>query len=210
MTALALFGAYLLGSIPFAILVSRVMGLPDPRGFGSGNPGATNVLRSGSRLGALLTLLGDSSKGAVAVLLGRLMAERAGLDPGLAAWCGACAFLGHLFPFTLRFRGGKGVATFLGTLIALMPLLGAIACGTWLAMAAVFRFSSLAAVTSCIVAAAAAWVLDAGSATALAATGMSAMLLLRHRSNISNLLAGRETRIGQQRKPGTAGEAGPR
>jgi glycerol-3-phosphate acyltransferase PlsY len=194
MIALALVAAYLLGSVSFAVLVSRAMRLADPRSYGSGNPGATNVLRSGNRAAALLTLVGDGAKGALAVWLGLHAGQGNGT---VAIGCGAAAFLGHVFPVFLRFRGGKGVATFLGVLLAIDPWLGAACCLLWLAVALVSRFSSLA---SMVVALAAPVLLALWRAAPAAGVGclvaMSALLLWRHRTNISNLLAGRESRIG--------------
>jgi len=196
--------AYLLGSIPFAVLVSRAMGLPDPRGFGSGNPGATNVLRSGSRVGALLTLLGDAGKGALAVGVALLLADPAegggATRLAIASWCGALAFLGHVAPVFLRFRGGKGVATFLGTLLAIAPLLGLAACLTWLVVALAFRYSSLASIVSAIVATALSVYFADAPARLAAITFMAAILVYRHRRNIAQLIAGTEGRIGQKSK----------
>ena len=188
--------SYLLGSIPFAVVVSRLFGLPDPRSFGSGNPGATNVLRTGNKPAALLTLVGDASKGAVAVLLCRALGSEDA--PALAAWAGAVAFLGHLYPLFLGFKGGKGVATFLGTLLALAPIVGIATCVLWLIMAALFRYSSLASVV-CAVCAWVALLRVAGPAGAAAAVFvMSALVVWRHRTNLQNLFAGTETKIGQR------------
>ncbi len=197
----ALLAAYLLGSVPFAIVVSRAFRLPDPRGFGSGNPGATNVLRSGHRLAALITLVGDASKGAVAVLLCRLAAPDLDLDPALPAWAGAAAFLGHLYPVFLRFRGGKGVATFLGTLLALVPVVGIGTCLLWLAVAALFRYSSLASVMCAVSAPLALWRIPAPPGATAAVVVMGGFVLLRHRGNIAKLLNGTESRIGQRAGP---------
>ena len=201
--------AYLLGSIPFAVVISRVFGLPDPRSFGSGNPGATNVLRSGNRLAALLTLVGDASKGAVAVLLCRALADSLGTGAALPAWAGAAAFAGHLFPVFLGFRGGKGVATFLGTLLALVPIVGLATCLLWVAIAALFRYSSLASVVS---AGCASFAL-VGIPTAPGVTGavalMFAFLLYRHRANLQNLIAGTESKIGQRTPAGSESGAPP-
>lgn len=190
--------AYLLGSIPFAVVVSRAFGLPDPRGFGSGNPGATNVLRTGNRLAALLTLVGDASKGAVAVLVCRAAEPWLGEAPSLAAWAGAAAFLGHLCPVFLGFRGGKGVATFLGTLLALAPIVGIGTCILWLAMAAIFRYSSLASIVSAVCAWVALLRVAGPPGAASAVFLMSALVLWRHRTNLQNLFAGTESKIGQR------------
>ena len=193
--------SYLLGSIPFAVVMSRAFGLPDPRNFGSGNPGATNVLRTGNKVAAALTLIGDATKGTVAVLLCRALAEPLALGPSVAAWAGAAAFAGHLFPLFLRFRGGKGVATFLGTLLALVPIVGLATCLLWLGMAVVFRYSSLASVVSAICASFALLGIPGPPSAALAVTLMSAALVWRHRQNLVQLIEGRETKIGQGKKP---------
>ncbi len=192
-----LLGAYLLGSIPFAVIVSRLFGLADPRSFGSGNPGATNVLRSGSKPAAALTLLGDASKGAVAVLLCRAVSEALALEPAVTAWAGAAAFAGHLYPVFLRFRGGKGVATFLGTLLALVPIVGAATCLLWLGVAALTRYSSAASVTCAAAATLALLGIATPPAVAAAVAVMSAFLIWRHRRNIVNIFSGTESRIGQ-------------
>src|SRR5215468_9536457 len=151
--ALYALGAYLLGSIPFAILVSRAMGLQDPRTYGSGNVGATNVLRSGSRKAALFTLIGDAAKGWIAVLIAHLL----GASVEIVAIVAFCAFLGHVFPVWLRFRGGKGVATAGGVLIAIHWALGVAAIVAWLVVAVTTRFSSLASMMAAIAACVAAW-----------------------------------------------------
>jgi glycerol-3-phosphate acyltransferase PlsY len=189
---------YLLGSLPFAVLVSRALRLADPRSYGSGNPGATNVLRSGSRAAAALTLIGDGGKGALAVWLGGSLGE------GGQTWaiaCGAAAFLGHVFPVFLRFRGGKGVATFLGVLLAFQPWLGLACCGLWLAVALVSRYSSLASLSAGI-GAPVLFGLMGGSGPQLALiAGMSGLLAWRHRSNIAKLRAGTEGKIGARTSP---------
>ena len=188
-------GGYLLGSIPFGIVITRALGLGDLRAIGSGNIGATNVLRTGNKGAALATLILDSGKGAMAVLLARWLAGDAA---ALAA--GGAAFLGHLFPVWLGFRGGKGVATFLGTTLALFPALGVMACALWLATAAITRISSLSA----LVAAAGApvfaliWGLRGLAGVTLF---MAVLIVLRHRANIQRLLAGTEPRIGGAKKP---------
>jgi glycerol-3-phosphate acyltransferase PlsY len=195
---LILAAAYLLGSIPFAVLVSRAFGLADPRSFGSGNPGATNVLRSGNRLAALLTLIGDACKGALAVLLCRVLADTLDTGAALPAWAGAAAFGGHLYPVFLRFRGGKGVATFLGTLLALVPIVGIATCVLWLGVALMFRYSSLASVVSAVCASFAMLGIPTPPGAVAAVSLMSAFLVWRHRANLQNLLAGKETKIGQR------------
>jgi glycerol-3-phosphate acyltransferase PlsY len=185
--------AYLLGSIPFGVLVTRALGLGDLRTIGSGNIGATNVLRTGNKGAAAATLLLDAGKGAVAVLVARAIAgEQAAMVAGFAA------FLGHLFPVWLGFRGGKGVATFLGTMLALAWPVGIAACLTWLATAIVFRYSSLAA----LVAAAATplWLLLLGRADAVwLGVALAILVLVRHQANIRRLLDGTEPKIGKDK-----------
>ncbi len=193
-----LLAAYLLGSIPFAVVVSRAFGLADPRSFGSGNPGATNVLRSGSKPAAVLTLLGDAAKGAVAVLLCRLLAGPLGLDPSAAAWAGAAAFAGHLFPVFLGFRGGKGVATFLGTLLALAPLVGVATCLLWVGVAYLTRYSSVASMVSAAAAALALSRVGGAPGVLAAVTVMAVCLVWRHRANVGKLLKGTESKIGEK------------
>ena len=183
---------YLLGSVPFGVVITRALGLGDLRKIGSGNIGATHVLRTGHKGAALATLLLDSGKGAIAVLLARWLGGE-----GAALVAGAAAFLGHLFPVFLGFKGGKGVATFLGTLIALSWPVGLMACGLWLLTAALTRISSLSA----LVAAAGAPLLALGFGArglALAALFMAALIFLRHRANIARLVAGTEPRIGRK------------
>ena len=189
-------GGYLAGSIPFAILVSRLLRLPDPRSYGSGNIGATNVLRSGNRLAALLTLLGDAMKGWAAVLAARM----AGLPEEMAALVGFAAFLGHVFPVWLRFRGGKGVATAAGVLIAFDWRIGLAVIVVWLTMAVVSRYSSLAALTAALFAPVAAWYLKGAGPVLWAITAMSVLLAIRHHGNIRKLLRGEESRIGEKKK----------
>jgi len=195
---LILLAAYLLGSVSFAVLVSRALGLADPRTFGSGNPGATNVLRTGNRLAAALTLLGDASKGAVAVLVCRALAEPLSLPGAMPAWAGAAAFIGHLYPVFLRFRGGKGVATFLGTLLALSPLVGLATCLLWLVVAALFRYSSVASIFCALAAPLALLRIASPPGATWVVTLMTALVVWRHRRNIMQLLAGKETKIGQR------------
>jgi glycerol-3-phosphate acyltransferase PlsY len=194
----AIVAAYLLGSVPFAVLVSRLMGLADPRTYGSGNPGATNVLRSGSKVAAALTLAGDAAKGAVAVWAARRFGAPFGIGEWGAAFAGLAAFVGHLYPVFLRFKGGKGVATFLGVLMALAPWVGALACAVWLLMAVFFRYSSLSSISAAIVAPLAqlmGWGFDP---IFVASMAMSALLIMRHQRNIAQLLAGKERRIGEK------------
>lgn len=183
--------AYLLGSLPFGILVTRALGLGDLRKIGSGNIGATNVLRTGSKGAAAATLLLDGAKGAAAVL-----AARAAFAEDAAQAAGLAAFLGHLFPVWLRFRGGKGVATFLGTLLALAWPVGIAACLTWLVVARVARISSLSALVAAL--AAPVWASIFGHEAALAVIlAMVVLIFVRHRDNIRRLAAGTEPRIGR-------------
>jgi acyl phosphate:glycerol-3-phosphate acyltransferase len=189
-------GAYLLGSIPFAILVSRAMGLADPRSYGSGNIGATNVLRSGNRRAALLTLLGDAAKGWVAVLLARLL----GAPVEIVALAAFFAFLGHVFPVWLKFHGGKGVATAAGVLIAIDWRLGLAVIALWLAVAAASRYSSLAALVAALFAPAATAYLHGAGPIFHAVLGMSALLIWRHKANIAKLVRGEESKIGASKK----------
>jgi glycerol-3-phosphate acyltransferase PlsY len=190
---LLLLAGYLLGSLPFAVLVSRALRLADPRTYGSGNPGATNVLRSGSRLAAALTLAGDAGKGALAVWLGRSLGDG---SAALAIGCGASAFLGHVFPLFLRFHGGKGVATFLGVLLAYEPWLGLCCCGRWLAAALASRYASLASLTAAAAAPVLVALVDGVDAPLAVVAAMAAVLAWRHRANIAKLRAGTESRIG--------------
>ena len=190
-TALAIAAAYCLGSVSFAVAVSRLMGLPDPRSYGSKNPGATNVLRSGSKVAAALTLVGDSAKGGVAVWLASYFTDE------LAA-VGLAAFLGHLYPVFHRFQGGKGVATAAGVLLALDWRVGLGTIATWIIVAFALRYSSLAALVAALFAPlATAFLLDVKSAFFVAV--ISAFLVWRHRGNISRLIAGTEPRIGAKK-----------
>jgi glycerol-3-phosphate acyltransferase PlsY len=191
--------AYLLGSIPFAVIVSRAFALPDPRSYGSGNPGATNVLRTGKRAAAASTLLGDAFKGWFAVFLAQRLAEgeAAGVTVAAAA---VAATVGHMYPVFLRFRGGKGVSTAVGVLLALDPWLAAGAVATWLIIAFFFRYSSLAALTAAAFAPFFAFFLyGMGRFSLEGAIGVAVIALLvawRHQANIRNLIAGTEGRIG--------------
>lgn len=194
--ALAVMAGYLLGSMSFAVLVSRVMGLSDPRTYGSGNPGATNVLRSGSKLAALLTLLGDALKGSLAVWLVQRWGAPYGLHQEAAAVVGLAAFIGHLYPIFFRFKGGKGVATFFGVLLVITPQIGLVAALLWLLMAFVSRYSSLASVCAALIAPIFYLVRWGGDGLALALLVMSALLIWRHRQNIKNLFAGTERKLG--------------
>jgi glycerol-3-phosphate acyltransferase PlsY len=193
----AVVGGYLLGSIPFGVIVMKAAGAGDPRAIGSGNIGATNVLRSGRRDLAALTLLGDGGKGAIAVLIAWL-ATRGLSDAAqgvLTCLAGGAAFFGHLFPVWLGFKGGKGVATFFGTLLAAAWPVGLIGGATWILMAAAFRISSLAALTAAVVAPVAALLLGR-PAVAVLALVMAVLIYIRHLPNIRRLLKGEEPRIG--------------
>lgn len=190
--------AYLLGSVPAAIPVARLMGLPDPRTTGSYNPGATNILRYGGKRAAVWTLLGDVLKSVVAVLLVRAATDGA----GVIALSGLAVFIGHLYPIFFGFRGGKGVATALGVWLALSPWVGLALLATWVLVAVLFRYSSLAALSAAILAPVYVWLFVPNLVYLWLAVTMSALLIFRHRENIGNLLAGKEGRIGA--KPVTA------
>ena len=196
---LSLFLAYLLGSVSFAVLVSRTMGLADPRSYGSGNPGATNVLRTGNKAAALATLVGDAAKGWVAVALALRLGPDWGLDGFAIALVGLAAFLGHLFPIFLQFRGGKGVATAAGVLLGLNLWLGLGTLATWLLIAAFFRLSSLAAIVSAVFAPLWAWLLFGRQPMVLVVAVIGVLLIARHRSNLAKLIVGTEGRIGEKR-----------
>lgn len=184
--------AYLLGSVSSAIIIARLMGLPDPREIGSKNPGATNILRYGGKTAAVLTLIGDALKGAVPVLIAQTLTH----DTVILALTGMGAFLGHLFPVYFGLRGGKGVATTLGVWLALSPWAGMAMIITWAVIALLFRYSSLAALAAFVAAPFyVAW-FSPGWPYLLAMIVMSATLIFRHRANIRGLLAGTETRIG--------------
>jgi acyl phosphate:glycerol-3-phosphate acyltransferase len=193
----AVLAAYLIGSLSFAVIVSRAMGLADPRSYGSGNPGATNVLRSGRRRAAVLTLALDALKGYLPVLAALLLAPRLGWGTGTVAAVGLAAFLGHLWPLFFKFRGGKGVATAAGVILAFNPLLGAATLATWLIVAAFFRYSSLASLASAVFAPFYQLLIWEADATALAVTVMSLLLVWRHAGNIAKLIAGTESKLGR-------------
>jgi acyl phosphate:glycerol-3-phosphate acyltransferase len=200
----AVVAAYLLGSLAFAVLVSRTMGLADPRTFGSKNPGATNVLRSGSKPAAVVTLLLDAMKGLVPVLLVKAYGRPYGLDDGTVAMVGLAAFLGHLYPVFFRFQGGKGVATFIGVVFGIHWLLGIATALTWILIAFFFRYSSLASLVAGVFAPVyyllgdrMAWYAERPIAVALFA--MALLLAWRHRENIQRLLRGKESRLGARK-----------
>jgi len=195
---LAALGAYLVGSLSFAVIVSRVMGLSDPRTYGSGNPGATNVLRSGRKGAAVLTLLLDALKGYVPVALVVFLGPRHGLGDGTVALVALAAFLGHLWPVFFRFKGGKGVATAAGALLGIDPLLGGATIATWLIIAAFFRYSSLASLVAAAFAPFWQLLTEGFGPIALAILVMGLLLVWRHSGNIRKLLAGKESRIGQK------------
>ena len=194
----AVVAAYLVGSLSFAVIVSRVFGLADPRSYGSKNPGATNVLRSGHRAAAVLTLVLDALKGYVPVVLALVFAPRFGLGETTVAFVGLAAFLGHLWPLFFRFEGGKGVATAAGVLFGLNPWLGAATLLTWVIIAAFFRYSSLASIVSAVFAPFYQLLIWEPSPLALAIAVMSLLLVWRHSGNIRKLLAGTESRLGQK------------
>ncbi|MFL6693179.1 MAG: glycerol-3-phosphate 1-O-acyltransferase PlsY [Ramlibacter sp.] len=201
---LAAIAAYLVGSLAFAVIVSRAFGLADPRTFGSKNPGATNVLRSGSKPAAITTLLLDALKGLLPVLAVRVWGGRYGLEEGTVALVALGAFLGHLFPVFFRFKGGKGVATFLGAVFGIHWLLGIATCATWLIIAFFFRYSSLASLVAAVFAPVyyllghrVGWYAEAPVAIALFV--MAGLLAWRHRENIRRLLAGTESRLGAKK-----------
>ncbi|MBI1181892.1 MAG: glycerol-3-phosphate 1-O-acyltransferase PlsY [Alphaproteobacteria bacterium] len=185
-------GAYMLGSIPFGLLLTRAAGLGDIRAMGSGNIGATNVLRTGNKWLALATLVLDGGKGAVAVLLAKLL-----FAPSIVPIAAAAAFFGHLYPIWLNFRGGKGVAVFLGIALAIDPWLGLTCCAVWLLVGVMFRYSSVAALASAAVAPIYAMVM-VGLMTGVLFLLLALMIFQRHTSNIRRLLRGEEPRIGQK------------
>jgi len=197
-TALAVALAYLVGSISFAVVVSRMMGLADPRSYGSGNPGATNVLRSGNKPAAVLTLVLDALKGYVPVLLVVLFGERWGLGVGTQGLVGLAAFIGHLWPVFFRFQGGKGVATAAGVLLALNPWLGLATLATWLIIVVFFRYSSLAALVAAVFAPFYQLLFGDFELQVPSIIAMSLLLIWRHSANIGKLLAGTETRLGHK------------
>jgi len=186
---------YLIGSLPFAVIVSKLFGLADPRSHGSGNPGATNVLRTGNKLAALLTLLGDAMKGWLAIAI----AAKLGAGGTAVALTGLAAFLGHLFPVFLRFKGGKGVATALGVLIGLDGWVAAGAASAWLITAIVARYSSLAALVAAAAAPVLALMHHGLDGVSLVVILMCLLLIWRHKANIQRLLAGTESRIGEKK-----------
>ncbi|UTW57034.1 glycerol-3-phosphate 1-O-acyltransferase PlsY [Kordiimonas sp. SCSIO 12603] len=191
--AIVLVGSYLLGSVPFGLVFTKLAGLGDIREMGSGNIGATNVLRTGRKDLALATLLLDAGKGAIAVLLTRYLA-----DEWMAVYAGMAAFMGHCFPVYLKFKGGKGVATFIGTLLAISPVMGAATVGAWLLSALVFRISSLSALIAAVAAPIINYVLVGGNSW-MPIAFMTAMIYYRHQENIGRILKGEEPKIGKKK-----------
>jgi len=205
LSIVATIAAYLVGSLSFAVIVSRIMGLNDPRTYGSKNPGATNVLRSGSKAAAVLTLLLDAVKGWLPVMLVRWFGAPYGLEEGTIAAVGLAAFLGHLWPVFFRFEGGKGVATAAGVLMGISGWLGLATLATWLIIAVFFRYSSLASLIAAVFApffyvlgGGVAWHADARIGVAIAI--MAGLLVWRHKENILRLMAGKESKIGAKKK----------
>lgn len=188
--------AYLMGSISSAILIARVFNMPDPRTVGSGNPGATNILRQGNKTAAIATLLSDVLKGVIPVLIARAFTQ----DAQILATVAAAAFLGHLFPVFFQFKGGKGVATALGVYLALNPWMGLALILCWLVSAFLFRYSSLSAVLTAVLSPLFAWFLLPGTSFLLMSVFIAVLLLWRHQSNIQRLIRGEEDRINLSRK----------
>lgn len=195
-TALAIVAAYLLGSVPFAMISSRIFGLADPRSYGSGNPGATNVLRSGNKKAALVTLIGDALKGWAAVFI----AQKMGFSDNVIGLVALAVFFGHLFPIFLKFKGGKGVATAAGVLLALDPLLGLAVLGTWLFVAFAFRYSSLAAVLAAGLAPVYQVLMHGGNGQTIVVGILALTLIGKHWQNLQRLLGGQEAKIGSKKK----------
>ncbi|MFZ3039770.1 MAG: glycerol-3-phosphate 1-O-acyltransferase PlsY [Polynucleobacter sp.] len=196
--------AYLIGSISFAVVVSKCMRLPDPHSYGSGNPGATNVLRTGNKLAAVLTLTGDALKGFFAVMLARILLGDESLTSTLSSWL-LCVvviavFLGHLFPIFHGFKGGKGVATACGILFGINWILGLATLGTWIIVAAFMRYSSLAALAAAVFGPIYFVFLFGFQPMGIALLAVCLLLIWRHRSNIHNLINGKESRIGSKKK----------
>ncbi len=195
-TVLAILAAYLLGSVPFAMIAAKLFGLADPRTYGSGNPGATNVLRSGNKKAALFTLIGDALKGWVAVFV----AQQLGFSETAVGLVALAVFCGHLFPIFLKFKGGKGVATAAGVLLALDPLLGLAVLGTWLFVAFVSRYSSAAAVLAAALAPVYTVLMHGGNGMVIVVGIIALALIGKHWQNIQRLLAGQESKIGSKKK----------
>lgn len=194
----AIIAAYLIGSLSFAVIVSKYYGMDDPRTYGSGNPGATNVLRSGKKKAAALTLLGDALKGLVAVILARCLQDALNLSDIAIAAVAVAALVGHMWPLFFGFKGGKGVATALGVLLALSPATALVCAAIWLVMAFGFKVSSLAALTATVAAPLVAFWLMPYPSWAWATVVIAVLVLYRHKSNIQNLLQGKEGKIGDK------------
>ena len=194
----AVIAAYLIGSLSFAVIVSKYYGMDDPRTYGSGNPGATNVLRSGKKKAAALTLLGDALKGLVAVILARCLQDALNLSDIAIAAVAVAALVGHMWPIFFSFKGGKGVATALGVLLALSPATALVCAAIWLVMAFGFKVSSLAALAATVAAPLVAFWLMPSPSWAWATVVIAVLVLYRHKSNIQNLLQGKEGKIGDK------------
>ncbi|WP_342031489.1 glycerol-3-phosphate 1-O-acyltransferase PlsY [Neisseria sp. CP9] len=194
----AVIAAYLIGSLSFAVIVSKYYGMDDPRTYGSGNPGATNVLRSGKKKAAALTLLGDALKGLVAVILARCLQDALNLSDIAIAAVAVAALVGHMWPLFFGFKGGKGVATALGVLLALSPAMALVCAAIWLVMAFGFKVSSLAALAATVAAPLVAFWLMPYPSWAWATVVIAVLVLYRHKSNIQNLLQGKEGKIGDK------------
>ena len=192
--------AYLLGSLSFAVIVSKAMGMADPRSYGSGNPGATNVLRSGKKKAAILTLLGDALKGLVAVLLAKYFLEAGSITEATVAWVALAVLIGHMWPVFFGFKGGKGVATAVGVLFALSWPVALICTIVWLIMAFGLKISSLAALVATVLSPILAWYFIDESSWCWAVLVIAVLVLYRHKSNIQNLLSGKESKIGGSSK----------
>lgn len=188
----------MLGSISFAVIVSWIFRLPDPRTFGSKNPGATNVLRSGNKAAAILALLGDAGKGWVAIVLAQHLAPIWGLDNKVIAAVALLVFLGHIWPLFLRFKGGRGVATAVGVVLGLNLWSGILAIVTWSIVALIWRFSSLSALAAATLTPVYAWIFLGSEVSTLVVLVISLLIIWRHKSNIANLVEGKETRIGKR------------
>jgi glycerol-3-phosphate acyltransferase PlsY len=190
--------SYLLGSIPFAVIASWIFRLPDPRTFGSKNPGATNILRSGNKAAAAFTLLGDAGKGWAAIVLAQHLAPVWGLDNKVIAAVALLVFLGHIWSVFLRFKGGRGVATAVGVVLGLNLWSGILAINTWIIVALIWRFSSLSALVAATLTPVYAWIFLGSEVSTLVILVISLLIIWRHKSNIANLVAGKETRIGKR------------
>ena len=195
---LAIIAAYLIGSLSFAVIVSKYYGMDDPRTYGSGNPGATNVLRSGKKKAAALTLLGDAVKGLVAVILVRCLQDALNLSDATIALVAIAALVGHMWPIFFNFKGGKGVATALGVLLALSPATALLCALIWLVMAFGFKVSSLAALVATVCAPIFAFFMMPHASWAWATVFIAVLVLYRHKSNIQNLIQGKESKIGDK------------